>query len=72
MSSLETDHLVKLDGKLLRAFLMNILPKWMSDKVMEHLDRLLTYADVREKAIALSQSHGGGAPDCDQVETPEQ
>ena len=27
VGSLETDHLVKLDPKLLRAFLMNILPK---------------------------------------------
>ena len=41
----------------------------MSDKVVEHLDRLKTYADVREKAIALRQTHGGA--DCNQVE-PEQ
>ena len=49
VSSLTTDHQVKLDAKLLRAFLMNILPEWMGDKVMEHLDRLLTYNEVREK-----------------------
>ena len=50
---------------------MNILPKRMQDKVMEHLDRLLTYPEVREKAIALSQMHGGDLP-VHQLETPSQ
>lgn len=59
VNSLTSDHQIRLDPKLLRAFLMNILPKWMQDKVMEHLDRLLTYHEVREKAIALSQMQGG-------------
>ena len=59
LSSLTTDHQVKLDVKLLRAFLVNILPKWMGDKAMEHMDRLLTYNEVRGKAIALSQMPGG-------------
>ena len=54
--SLSTDHDVKLQPKLLRAFLINILPKAMMDKIMEHLDRLLDYKDVREKAISLSAS----------------
>ena len=71
VTSLTTDHSVKLDAKLLRAFLMNILPKWMGDKVMEHLDRLLTYNEVRGKAIALSQMHGGDIS-VHQLETPPQ
>ena len=70
-NSLMTDHQIKLDTKLLRAFLMNIFPKWMGDKVMEHLDRLLTYQEVREKAIALSQMHGSDLP-VHQLETPLQ
>ena len=49
VSSLTQDHAIKLDAKLLRAFLMNILPKWMADKILEHLDRLPTYAEVRER-----------------------
>ena len=71
VNALSTDHQIKLDAKLLRAFLMNILPKRMQDKVMEHLDRLLTYPEVREKAIALSQMHGGDLP-VHQLETPSQ
>ena len=66
INSLETDHMIKLDPLILKAFILNILPKLMSDKVFEHLDRLKTYAEVREKAIALSQAHVGA--DCNQVE----
>ena len=68
VSSLTKDHAIKLDPKLLRAFLMNILPKWMYGKVLEHLDRLPTYAEVREKVISLSQNQGGEPP-VQQVDT---
>ena len=40
VSSLTKDHAIKLEATLLRAFLMNILPKWMADKILGHLDRL--------------------------------
>ena len=46
---LEQDHEEKLSPKLRRAFLMNVLPSWMQGKVMEHLDRLNTYDEVRER-----------------------
>ena len=59
VSSLTKDHEIKLDAKLLRAFLMNILPKWMYDKILEHLDRLPTYSEVRGKVISLSQTQTG-------------
>ena len=48
-SALTKDHAITLDAKLLRAFLMNIMPKWMYDKIVEHLDRLHTYVQVRER-----------------------
>ena len=32
---------------------MNIFPKWMADKILEHIDRLPTYAEVREKVIIV-------------------
>ena len=49
VSTLTKDHSITLDAKLLRAFLMNIMPKWMYDKIVEHLDhRLPTYVEVRE------------------------
>ena len=37
---------------------MNILPASMQSRVMEHLDRLKTYGEVREKIITLCQSTG--------------
>ena len=52
VSSLTKDHGINLDPKLLRALLMNIMPKWMSDKILEHLDRLPSYGEVREKIIS--------------------
>ncbi len=67
VSSLTKDHAIKLDPKLLRAFLMNILPKWMYEKILEHLDRLPNYSEVREKVISLSQTQSGDP--VQQVET---
>ena len=48
---------------------MNILPKWMYDKILEHLDRLPTYAEILEKVISLNQIQSGA--NIDQVETPQ-
>ena len=61
--SLEQDREEKLSPKLRRAFLMNVLPSWMQSKIMEHLDRFKTYAEVREKVVSLCQSCTGDAPD---------
>ena len=38
---------------------MNIIPKSMAEKILEHLDRLPTYAEVRDKVISLSQMQNG-------------
>ena len=62
--SLEQDHEEKLNPKLRRAFMMNVLPSWMQGKVMEHLDRLKSYAEVREKVVSLCHTCSGDAPDC--------
>ena len=35
---------------------MNVLPAAMQGRIMDHLDRLKTYAEVREKIITLCQS----------------
>ena len=58
--SLEHDHKEVLSPKIRRALLMNVLPSWMQNRVMEHLDRLKTYGEVREKVVALCQTDGGG------------
>ena len=47
---------------------MNIMPKWMYDKIVEHLDRHPTYVEVRGKIISLSQTQTG--ENIQQVETP--
>ena len=60
VSVLTKDHQIILDPKLLRAFLTNILPNWMYSKIIEHLDRLPTYVDIREKVVSLSQQTQSG------------
>ena len=54
--SLERDHAEKLSPKIRRALLLNILPKWLQDRILEHLDRLIDYAQVREKIVSLLQT----------------
>ena len=46
--SLHRDHKGNLSPKMRRALLMNILPTSIQSRMMEHLDRLKTYAEVRE------------------------
>ena len=69
VSTLTKDHSITLDTKLLRAFLTNILPQWMHAKIIEHLDRLPTYVDIREKVVSLSQQTQPGG-DVNAVEPP--
>ena len=52
----ERDHKETLSPKVRRALLMNVLPAAMQGRIMERLDRLKTYAEVREKIITLCQS----------------
>ena len=49
--ALERDHKESLSPKVRRALLMNILPTSMQSRVMEHLDRLKTYGEVRERSL---------------------
>ena len=46
---LERAHKETLSPKIQIALLMNVLPTWMQSRGMEHLDRLKTYREVREK-----------------------
>ena len=61
---LEQDHQEQLSPKLRRALLMNVVPSWMQNRIMEHLDRLKTYGEVREKVVALCQTCNADVPDC--------
>ena len=61
----ERDHKVAFSSKMRRAFLINIMPKAIQGKLFEHLDRMTTYALVREKAVSLVQAgKGPGDMDC--------
>lgn len=51
--ALERDHQETLSPKIKRAFLMNVLPTGIQTRVMEHLDRLKTYREVREKVVTF-------------------
>ena len=67
--ALEKDHKEILSPKIRRALLMNILPSAMQNRVLEHLDRLKTYVEVREKVVALcQQANGMNEADCNQLE----
>ena len=63
--SLERDHNEKLSPKIRRAFLLNILPASLQSRLMEHLDRLTDYKEVRHKIVSLVQSRAHpDAMDC--------
>ena len=49
--SLERDHAEQLSPTIRRALLLNILPSALQPRILEHLDRLVDYAQVREKAV---------------------
>ena len=51
--ALERDHQEQLSPKIKRALLMNVLPSSVQTRVMEHLDRLKTYKEVRDKVVSL-------------------
>ena len=59
--SLEQDHGESFSPKVRRALLMNVLPSWLYNKILEHLDRLKTYGEVREKIVSLCHSCAEGA-----------
>ena len=67
--ALERDHKEELSPKIRTALLMNVLPPWMQNRILEHLDRLETHAEVMETVVALCQAAGGGEDtDCAQLE----
>ena len=68
--SLERDHNEKLSPKIRRALLLNILPNVLQPRLLEHLDRLLDYKQVREKIVSLVQStRNPDAMDCRLVDS---
>ena len=54
--ALARDHQEVLSEKIRRALLMNVLLASMQSRIMEHMDRLKTYKEVRDKVVALSRN----------------
>ena len=52
--SLERDRNEKLSPTIRRALLLNIWPNLIQPRLLEHLDRLLDYKQVREKIVSSS------------------
>ena len=71
--SLECDHNEMLSPKIRRALLLNILPTVLQSRLLEHLDRLLDYKQVREKIVSLVQStRNPDAMGCSQLDRGSQ
>ena len=69
MLALERDHNEKLSPKIRRALLLNILPKALQSRILEHLDRLPDYTQVFEKVVSLVQSQRNpDAMDCSLID----
>ena len=68
---LDRDHKLTLPPKWKRAIFLNTLPKALHLKLMEHVDRLLTYEQMWGKAISLTQiGRGADDMDCGGVDEP--
>ena len=66
--SLERDCAERLSPKIRRALLLNILPATLQPRLLEHLDRLVDYGEVREKVVSLVQmQRSPDAMGCSQV-----
>ena len=72
---LARDHKEVLSDKIRIALLISILPNGLQERVMEHLDRLLTYNDVHDKVVSLVQASpkymNGDAMDCSGLDREE-
>ena len=70
--ALERDHGEILSPKIRRALLLNILPHSIQTRFFEHLDRVVSYAQVREEVVSLVQiTQNPDAMDTSAVEREE-
>ena len=64
----ERGHVERLGPKIRRALLLNTLPAPLQPRLLEHLDRLVDYGQVREKVVSLVQmQRSPDAMGCSQV-----
>ena len=60
--SLERGHAEKVRPKIRRALLLNIQPATLQPRLLEHLDRLVDYGQVREKVVSVVQMQRNQMP----------
>ena len=71
--SMDRDHGEKFSPKMRRCLLLSIVPKALRDRLLEHLDRLVDYAQLREKIVSLVQVAPGSSPtDASNIEEQEE
>ena len=69
---LERDHAERLRPNIRRAMPLNILPATLQPRLLEHLDCLVDYGQVREKVVSLVQmQRSPDAMACSQVYSEE-
>ena len=67
--SLLRDHKEEFSPRIQRALLLGIMPQAIQTKLLEHLDRLTMYRQVREQIVSLVQiSRGPDEMDCSQLD----
>ena len=70
--SLDRDHNGKFNPNMRRCLLLSILPQALRDRFLERLDRLVDYAQLREKFVSLVQAPRGlHAMDANNVDEQE-
>ena len=55
LSAMERDHSENFSPKMRRCLLLSILPKWLREKILEHVDRLENYGQLRAQIVRLVQ-----------------
>ena len=66
--AMDRDHNEKFSPKMRRCLLLSILPQGLRDRLLEHLDRLMDYAQLRENIVSLVQVTRGPSTDANTVE----
>ena len=70
--AMDRDHGEKFSPKMRRCLLLSILPQALRDRLLEHLDRLVDYAQLREKIVALVQVARSPSTDANNLEEQDE
>ena len=69
--AMDRDHKQKFSPKMRRRLVLSIFPQGLRDRLFEHVDRLVDYAQLREEIVSLVQVARGPSTDANNVEEQE-